>query len=169
MKKQKQHSLTERAALVKRLLSPGGPTLTALSLETGISKQSLSKWRKDAHKLPLMASEDEEGKVVPMPRTWTVEDKGRIVAEAGGLSGEELGAYLRREGVHPEQLAMWRRALADGYDQDKANKRYIMRLEKEIRRKDKALAEAAAIALLKKKLSAVLGEEDDDTDDSSGS
>jgi transposase-like protein len=85
--------------------------------------------------------------------------------ESSELSGEELGAYLRREGVHPDQLAIWRRALQDGYDQDKATKRYIGQLEREIRRKDKALAEAAALALLKKKVDAIWGVEDDDTDE----
>ena len=153
-----------KAELVSRMMKRGGPTSRALAAETGIPFQTLSGWLQDAHKLPLMAKK-ENGPVTE----WSVADKARIVAKAAELSGEELGAYLRTEGVHPDQLKVWQRALEEGDDQDKATKRYIGKLEREIRRKDKALAEAAAIALLKKKLSAVLGDEDDDTDDSSGS
>lgn len=154
-----------KAEMVKRLLARGGATVNALSRETGIPQATLSGWLRMAHKLPLMA--DDEG--APPPKKWGVEDKARIVAEAAKLHGDELGAFLRREGVHPEQLASWRRALEDGYDQDRATKRYIGQLEREIRRKDKALAEAAALAILKKKVDALMGVEDDDTDETNES
>jgi transposase-like protein len=130
-----------------------------LAAETGIHHGTLSNWKANAHKLPLMT---EEGKG-PTKGEWSVAEKARVVAEAAKLAGEELGAFLRSEGVHPEQLAAWQRALQDGYDQDKATKRYIGQLEREIRRKDKALAEAAALALLQKKVAAILGDEDEST------
>ena len=156
----KSYSLAYKAEIVKRMLAPGGPSAKALSLETGIPKQTLSQWRTNAHKLPLMT----EGKGPPTGK-WSVAEKARIVMESSALSGEELGAYLRREGVHPDQLAVWKKALEDGFGQDKATKRYIGQLEREIRRKDKALAEAAALALLKKKVDAIWGVEDDDTNE----
>jgi transposase-like protein len=161
---QKRYSVAYKAELVARMMKPGGPTAKALSAETGIPNGTLSSWLRNAHRLPLMAKEGKES-----AKEWSVADKARIVARASELSGEELGAYLRTEGVHPDQLAAWQKALEDGYDQDKATKRYIAKLEREIRRKDKALAEAAALALLKKKLSTLLEGEDDDTNDSSGS
>jgi transposase len=154
-----------KAKLVKRMLN--GATVSGLARETGLSKQTLSRWRQDAHRLPLMADKHKE--TDRLPERWRVEEKARIVAEAGALEGEELGAYLRREGVHPDQLAAWRRALADGYDQDKATKREISQLKRELRRKDRALAEAAALAVLKKKLSVLWEEEGDDTTDESES
>jgi transposase-like protein len=156
----KHYPVALKAEMVKRMLAPGGATVSALSAETGIPKQTLSAWLGKAHKLSLMADE----KSTPAPQQWAIEDKARIVAEAAKLHGDELGAFLRREGVHPEQLAAWRRALEDGYNQDRATKRYIGQLEREIRRKDKALAEAAALAILKKKVAALMGGEDDDTD-----
>lgn len=163
--KRKAYSVAYKAEIVKRLMAPGAPTAKALSAETGIPRSVLSHWVRNAHKLPLMT---DEGKG-PAAGLWTVAEKARIVMESSQLSGEELGAYLRREGVHPDQLAAWQRALDDGYDQDKATKRYIGQLEREIRRKDKALAEAAALAVLKKKLSVLWEDEDDDTNDTSGS
>jgi transposase len=39
----------------------------------------------------------------------------------------------------------------------------IKKLERELRRKEKALAEAAALLVLQKKVQAIWGDEDDDT------
>jgi transposase-like protein len=160
----KQYSLAYKVELVTRMMKPGGPSARALAAETGIPGQTLSNWLRNAHKLPLMAKKGKDS-----VNEWSVANKARIVAKAAELSDEELGAFLRTEGVHPDQLAMWQKALEDGYDQDKATKSYISKLKREIRRKDKALAEAAALALLKKKLSTLLEGEDDDTNESSGS
>jgi transposase len=161
--KQRKYSVAYKGELVARMMKPGGPMAKTLAAETGIPNQTLSKWLQEAHKLPLMAN---EGKG---PTTeWSVADKARIVAKASELSGTKRGEYLRTEGVHPDQLAMWEKALEDGYDQDKATKRYIGKLEREIRRKDKALAEAAALAILKKKADLIWGVADDDTDDGFG-
>lgn len=148
-----------KAKLVKRMLDGAG--VTALARETGVKPQTLSRWLQAAHRLPLMADRHKESS--QYPEQWRVEDKARIISEAAELSGEELGAYLRREGVHPDQLTAWRRSLQDGQDLDKATKRRIARLERELRRKEKALAEAAALAVLKKKLSVLWEGEDDDT------
>ena len=49
-------------------------------------------------------------------KQWSVEQKARIVGEAAELSEHELGAYLRREGVHPSELEAWRTALDYVYE-----------------------------------------------------
>ncbi|MBN9165711.1 MAG: hypothetical protein J0I07_32475, partial [Myxococcales bacterium] len=85
------------------------------------------------------------------------------------LDGEELGAVLRREGLHEADPAEWRRAagaaLAGGSKATAGSveARRVRELEKQIRRKDKALAEAAALLVLQKKIQALWGDEDDDT------
>ena len=43
-------------------------------------------------------------------RTWSDEDKGRIVAEIVA-SGESVSAVARRHGLSPQQLFGWRRGL----------------------------------------------------------
>jgi hypothetical protein len=91
----------------------------------------------------------------------TAAEKARIIAEADNLTGEELGAFLRREGVHPGELKLWRDAL-DADKADRKSTRRIRDLERELRRKEKALAEAAALLVLKKKAEAILGDEDDE-------
>ena len=100
------------------------------------------------------------------------------VLETAALSDKELGAYLRRKGLHEGTLKQWRALVnnALGKPQAKAKKsrehkeadKRVRKLERELRRKDAALAETAALLVLKKKAQAIWGDEDDDTDPKSG-
>jgi transposase-like protein len=107
-------------------------------------------------------------------RVRTPEDKLRLVALSVSLAEPELGAMLRREGIHAAQLEQWRdEMLAALTSKSKAapaepaaraeDRRRIQQLEREIDRKDKALAEAAALLILQKKVREFLGDEDDAT------
>jgi len=129
-----------------------------LARETGVGQQNLSRWLQEARSPPIMAD-----KPKPAVREWTVEQKARVLADASELDGEELTAYLQREGVKLAEL----RAVADcGLTRaDRAsastNKR-IRQLERELARKEKALAEAAALLVLKKKVETLYREDEDD-------
>jgi len=99
------------------------------------------------------------------------------VLEANGLSDDELGAFLRREGLHRAQLEQWRSAAIEALGAKSTRKtparaaeaRRVRELEREVRRKDRALAEAAALLILQKKVRALWADEDDDTEPRSGS
>jgi transposase-like protein len=105
------------------------------------------------------------------PDGKTAAEKLRLVNEASALSEEELGEFLRKNGIHSAQLEQWRKdALAGlGAPVRKPSSKHtqeakkIRELEREVRRKDKALAETAALLVLKKKAQAIWGDEDDDT------
>jgi transposase-like protein len=109
-----------------------------------------------------MKKEEKPSKEARSPREWTMEEKLKAVVEASELSGEEFGAFLRREGLHQAQLEEWREALraALGPPNPKKSKRAraeakrVKQLEKELRRKDKALAEVTALLVLQKKTQA---------------
>jgi hypothetical protein len=82
------------------------------------------------------------------------------------LSDEELGTFLRREGLQEVILAEWKAAALEALGPQKKpgnETRKVRELEKELRRKDKALAEAAALLVLQKRVRSLLGDEDDDT------
>jgi hypothetical protein len=92
----------------------------------------------------------------------TAQEKLRLVLEASGLSEEELGAFLRREGVHEAELGAWRAKALEAAEgalkaphgkrsKNTAERRKIRDLERELRNKDKALAEVSALLILKKK------------------
>ena len=96
-------------------------------------------------------------------------EKFRLVWEASTLSEQELGTFLRSHGLHEAQLEEWRLAALGALQKPKKKKRgvspearKIKELEREVNRKDKALAEVTALLALKKKLDALLGDEDDD-------
>jgi transposase len=159
-----------RLEMVRRLSGPGAVSAHALSRESGVTQGTLSRWLSDARTLPVVT--DSKAK----PKLRTPEEKMRLVLAAGALEGEDLGAFLRREGVHEVELRDWRKAMLEGLSGGRgrllsSDSKTIKSLEKELRRKDRALAEAAALVLLKKKaqLLGLLDPEDDDTDGNSGS
>ncbi len=111
------------------------------------------------------------------PQDWTPEEKLAVVLEASGLTEADLGEFLRQKGLHEAVLAEWRTTAlaalggAAGKAERKAAAQATQRLRKlesELRRKDKALAEAAALLVLKKKAQALWGDEDEDMDPRSG-
>ncbi len=111
------------------------------------------------------------------PQDWTAEEKLQAVIEAVGLPEAELGEFLRRQGLHEAQLQQWRDGVLAGLEQhpkrgskkSSPEARRVRELERELARKDKALAEAAALLILKKKAQAIWGDEADDTSPKSGS
>ena len=107
------------------------------------------------------------------PENWSGENKLAVVIETAALNEEELAEYCRRRGLYVEQVARWREAAVAGagteaplsaaerraYAQERKKTR---KLEKELRRKDKALAETAALLVLQKKVRAIWGDNEDD-------
>ena len=132
---------------------------TRLARETGFRQQTLSLWLREARNLPT----------VPPPKkpkkTWTLDEKVRILGTAAKLTGEELSAFLTAEGLQLSELERWRLALDEDGSSLKSFTSRVRKLERELARKDKALAEAAALLVLKKKLQDAFGDEDDDTDE----
>lgn len=173
-----------KAQMVSRLLGPSAVTATALSSQVGVPQSTLSRWLKDTITVAAMSSSDERKKtdsVVAGPKKWTAAEKLRVVVAAQSLEGSALGELLRREGIHEEHLRAWRDAAAGALESAEAapeapqtvgekrrmnamTKR-VKELEKELRRKDKALAETAALLVLKKKMSDFWEAEGEGTDD----
>jgi len=102
------------------------------------------------------------------PHRWSAEERWRVILEASSLSEDDLGAFLRRKGLHVSQLEEWRKSAMESLAVQKSKRRVVSKemkrireLEKELRRKDKALAEVTALLVLKKKIEAIWGDEDD--------
>ena len=104
---------------------------------------------------------------------------GIIMGSGGGSSSNQVEAadILRSKGLHQTHLDQWRlqmlNALQNGFSKKKSKRnnvdaKRIRALEKELRRKDKALAETAALLVLKKKVQEIWGDEDDPTAGSNG-
>ena len=152
-----------RKQMVRKMLPPMLVSATALAKESGVAQCTLSKWLREARNLAPVEKSDKGAK------KWTAAEKLRVVVETAKLKDSELGEYLRREGLHEAQLERWRAdaeaALTDAPRKGRRSPeaKRIRELERELRRKEKALAEAAALIVLKKKAAAIWGDEDDDT------
>ena len=163
--------------MVLRMSGPERISATALSEEVGVSQSSLSRWLREASGNGSGAkkmSEETKKKVSRRPEEWTAAEKLEAVLEASSLSDEELGAYLRRTGLHSTHLEQWSRRVREAAMEALQSKRLrkkasieakrVKKLERELRRKEKALAETAALLVLKKKAAAIWGDEDDSTE-----
>jgi transposase-like protein len=172
-----QYSESFKNSMVAKLVGPHAKTATVLATEVGVSQPTLSRWKREAGTVGKAMAEDSDRKAeVPSapakrPQDWTAEEKWALVVEAASVPEAELGALLRRKGVHEAQLVEWRAAALAGLQRPSKRERKaanaerlkVRTLERELRRKDKALAEAAALLVLKKKAQAIWGDEDDDT------
>lgn len=155
----KRYSLALKQRMVEKLTGPKAPSALAASREVGIASQTLSQWMREARSLPLMPARP------PNRKYWSVDQKIRVLGEASKLQGPELAAYLQREGVLLGELDQWRLALDEEGRASQATTRRMRKLERELARKEKALAEAAALLVLKKKIDQLREDEDDDTDE----
>ena len=162
-----------KKSMVKKLLSPHGPSAMELSRTSGVGHSTLSRWLQEAASVALMSDAEESQRQPPKgrrPEDWSAEERLRVVRETTGLEGPELGAVLRREGLHGTVVDEWRRhveegalAALGGKRQRTREQKRIRELERELKRKDKALAETAALLVLTKKVQALWGDGDDDT------
>lgn len=87
---------------------------------------------------------------------WTAEAKLKAIVETAGLAEDELGLYLRREGLYFHQITAWQAEVMVHFETrprctKDARDETIRQLEREILRKDNALAEASALLILQKK------------------
>jgi transposase-like protein len=152
----KPFSVAFKQKMVQRLTGKNAVSALQLSRETGVRQQNLSRWLQEARSLPIMADK-------PKPlRMRSVEQKVRVLADACQLDGEDLTAYLEREGVKFAEYEQWRLALDEGGAASTSTTKRIRQLERELARKEKALAEAAALLVLKKKVDTLYGEDEDD-------
>ena len=132
-----------------------------MARELEIDDPTIRRWVKKHGRAGVMSKSD----------SWTPEKKLQAVIETSNLEGEELGAYLREHGLHSEDLESWQK---DFYRSQKgpgrprkdselaAAQKENKALEKDIRRKDKALAELSARVVLLKKKNLLWSEGEDD-------
>ena len=154
-------SIAYKQKIIERLTGKNAASARQVAREIGISQETVSRWLREAHSLPVMPQEK------PPKRVWSIDEKIRILSEARKLTGAELTGFLKREGLLLADLEQWRMALDEEGRASKATTKRIRKLERELAHKEKALAEAAALLVLKKKVQHLWEDEDDDTDEES--
>lgn len=162
-----------KETLLARALAPNS-NITGLARQAGVPKQTLFAWVRRA-KLDSVSSRGKKKRGRPRNSSRrSPEEKLRLLTESAGLSDDELGAFLRKEGLHQVDLEEIRAAAISGLQPPKRvigltpEQEELRRLKRELGRKEKALAETAALLVLSKKYRAIMGDEDDDTNSNDG-
>jgi transposase len=162
-----QHYSTKFKEAILKKLSQSDLSVSQFSRQEGINFSTLYSWQKQFKTTGFSVS-----KVIPSDK-WSAEEKFAIVLETATLSEVEVSEYCRSKGLYPEQIKAWKLACIAANSTDvisnqkkatpesKADKKRIKQLEKELNRKEKALAETAALLVLRKKFNAYHGEDED--------
>lgn len=160
-----EYSLKFKESTVKKILR-GDMSMSQLCRELGLPVSTVYGWKKKYL---------EKGNVVQGKKSkknsWSSKEKLAIIIETASMNQHEMSEYCRSKGLYPQQIEEWK---GSAFTEDSKHKaaanetsgaqyrKKIKRLESELRRKEKALAEAAALLVLSKKLEAVFGENEDD-------
>jgi hypothetical protein len=138
---------------VARLLAPESAAIDVVAREVGIGTHTLERWREEVRSRPALG------------RAWTAAGRLEAVVTTAAMNEADKSAWCRTHGVYPDDLAKWRasattalaapeemRASPQATRQDRKR---IKELERELLRKDRALAETAALLVLSKKVQAI--------------
>src|SRR6266516_877009 len=161
------YSLERREFVVRRMFNEG-ISMSALARETGIAEGTLYRWHHAAKP---------NGETVAVTKKQSekhsASQKLASVMEAASLNEAELAEYCRKQGLYPEHVNAWRAQAEQALGRDgvvsastlrealATEKKRNRALERELNRKDKALAETAALLVLRKKAAAIWGEGED--------
>jgi transposase-like protein len=151
-----------KESMVKKMAGPEARSATSLSAEVGVAQSTLSRWMRQYGRVEGAQREGGMGK---QARNWGAEEKLRAVVEYEKLDEEARGKYLREKGLYSVEVTGWRSEMLSAVGtrpkQRDAQGQRIRELESELRRKEKALAETAALLVLKKKAQEIWGDRED--------
>lgn len=162
----------KKQAVEKTLNQRGHVNLKDMALELNVGYSTLQKWIRLAKNNQLDALPSGNGmKKEKRPQDWSAEARLNAIIACGALDEEGINQYCRAQGIYPHHIQQWKQDITKGLAtttqttstlETKRLKNEIKQLQKELNRKDKALAETAALLVLKKKADAIWGSREDD-------
>lgn len=149
-----------RSSVAARLLPPNNARIADIVKETGVPKDTLYDWRaRYRNKQGLSPSSCKSS------NQCSADDKLAVIIETATLNETELSEYCRCKGLYPVQIKSWKTSMVQGLmsepskvdrEQNQKQTKTIQRLEKDLARKEKALAEVAALLVLQKKFQSLM-------------
>jgi transposase-like protein len=160
-------------AVEKALSRNKNTTLAEIADSLGIGYSTLNKWIVKASKQEFETAS--HGEIASMsndkrPQDWTLEERLNMVVASASLSEDALNTHCRSQGIYPHHVKQWKLDFINGNthkpktvapSEMKILKHENKSLKKELNRKDKALAETAALLVLKKKVHEIWGDDED--------
>ena len=157
-----------KKSILERLEKPTTETVSSIASELNLSKSTIYQWVRKNNKQATGNNINLKSK-----NKWTSEDKFHIVFETILMTENQLSEYCRKKGLYVAEVKSWKeqclnanakiiedpaKLKEDLKEEQSKNKR----LEKELLRKEKALAETAALLVLRKKANAIWGDPEED-------
>lgn len=147
-------------ALIK-VYSRGERTIQSVAEELNVNCHTVKNWmkRKRADTVGLLVAKERR------PQDWTTEQQLMALHETHNMTGEALQRWCRENGLFMHHLSSWKTAfcegtkVASGMRETRVLKDENEQLKRELIRKERALAEAAALLILQKKFRALWEDE----------
>jgi len=154
-----------RDEVLKELLSENDPQVGKLAKEFGISRATMFNWRKEAGLLDGCSRKPE--KQSSLEEGFSIKERLCMIKETFHMNEHELGEYCRSKGILASDLRRWEEEITNPVKGLTPKERVSLisanrKLKRELERKDKALAEAAALLVLSKKANAIWGEKEEE-------
>jgi transposase-like protein len=150
-----------KKSIVQKIATPGGPTVAEMAKKTGVHYTSIYEWVKEYANTGAMKKSTE----------WTPEAKLKAIIETAAMNENQLGEYLRTNGLHSSDLEQWKQEFYSsqkGPGRPKVDPELVelrakeKELSKDLKRKDRALAEMSARIVLLKKSRLIWGDSEED-------
>lgn len=151
-----------RERVLEEVLPPRNRSVEDVSEQFGVSAWSVHRWKRAAKGSTVAVG-------ATRPSDRPLSEKLTLLLEGTALSEQQRGEWLRAQGLHTEHLSLYEQEIRQSMtNKEKRQREEIERLrkekkvlERELRRKDSALAEMAALVALKKKLEVIFGEDEE--------
>jgi len=150
-----------KRSIIQKCLLPGGPSINKVAKDNGIVPTTVYGWKKKyANQFDMKKSNN-----------WTPEQKLTAIIETASLSEHELGEYIRKNGLHSTEIDEWKKEFKTAMkgagrpktDPEVSKLRQEKKsLEKDLKRKNTALAEMSARVILLKKKNVLFGDLEED-------
>lgn len=165
-------------AVEKALSRRGVTTLKEVANSLGVGQSTLNKWMVKSRNHEFEPATDTEmASLNPMttekrPQDWSLEEKLNLIIACGSLDDEAVSALCRERGIYPHHIKQWKQDFVGSTkagtkakipSETKVLKSENKALKKELNRKDRALAETAALLVLQKKVNAIWGSDEDNS------
>ena len=162
-----QKSESVKQAIIQKALNRKDQSLTEIAAENNVGYSTLQRWIKNAvEKAPESAI-----KTGKSGSFLTQEQKIQVLLETANLDELSIGAYCRERGLYRHHIDEWKKSvMTENHSQKQQQQTQLLKklqaenkeLKKDLRRKDKALAETSALLILKKKADLIWGDLEED-------
>lgn len=160
-------------AVEKALSRTNDVNLSDIADALGVGYSTLTKWITQSRNQEFEPVSDSRTMTTEKrPQDWSLDEKLNLIMKCASLDKEQVNAQCRERGIYPHHLQQWQQNfISDTMTNNNTTKASEMKslkkenkdLKRELRRKEKALAEAAALLILQKKVNAMWGNDEGDS------